>query len=57
MFDWWIILLVILGLLMGLYLYWYAFSKTEDDTETVGIVVLASVLFGFALLGIIALIC
>ena len=57
MFDWWIILLVILGLLMGLYLYWYAFAKTEDDTETVGIVVLASVLFGFALLGIIALIC
>jgi len=57
MFDWWIILLIILGLLLGLYLYYYAFFKTEDDSEAVGVVVLASVSFGFALLGIIGLIC
>ena len=57
MFDWWIIPLIILGLLLGLYLYYYAFFKAEDDTEAVSVGVLASVSFGFALLGIIAIIC
>lgn len=55
--PWWLILLIVLGLLLGLYLYYYAFFKAEDDSEAVGVVVLASVSFGFALLGLIGIIC
>ena len=53
----WLILLIVLGLFLGLYLYYYAFFKAEDDSETVGVVVLASTSFGFALLGLIGIIC
>ena len=55
--PWWLILLIVLGLLLGLYLYYYAFFKAEDDTEAVTVIVLASVPFGFALLGLIGIIC
>ena len=57
MYPWWLILLIVLGLLLGLYLYYYAFFKAEDDSEAVGVGVLATVPFGFALLGLIAIIC
>ena len=55
--SWWLILLIVLGLLLGLYLYYYAFFKAKDDSEAVGAVVLASGSFGFALLGLIGIIC
>ena len=55
--PWWLILLIVFGLLLGLCLYYYAFFKAEDDSEAVGVVVLASVSFGFALLGLVAIIC
>lgn len=54
--PWWLIVLIILGLLIGLYLYYYAIFKAEDDSETVGVIVLATIPFGFALLGLIGII-
>ena len=56
MFPWWFILLIILGILLGIYFFYYAIYKCEDDIDTSACVVLGSVSLGFALLPLVAII-
>ena len=61
MFSWWFILLIIFGILLGMYFLYYAYCavhqcEDEDVIDTSAAVVLGSVLLGFALLGLIAFI-
>ncbi len=57
MFPWWLILLIILGILLGLYFFYCAIYKCKDDIiDTSACVVLGSVSLGFALLPLVAFI-
>jgi len=56
MLPWWFILLIIFGILLGLYFFYYAIYKCEDDIDTSAYVVLGSVSLGFALLPLVAII-
>ena len=56
MFPWWFILLIILGILLGLYFFYCAIYKCDDDIDTSVCVVLGSVSLGFALLPLVAII-
>ena len=55
MFSWWFILLIIFGILLGLYFFYCAIYKCEDDIDTSACVVLGSVSLGFALLPLVAI--
>lgn len=54
MYPWWFFLLIIFGILLGLYFFYCAIYKCEDDIDTSACVVLGSVSLGFALLGLMA---
>ena len=56
MVAWWIILLIIIGILLGLYFFYCAIYKCKDDIDTSACVVLGSVSLGFALLALVAII-
>lgn len=61
MFPWWFILLIIFGILLGMYFFYCAYCavhqyEDEDVIDTSAAVVLGSVLLGFALLGLMAFI-
>ena len=49
------ILLIIFGILLGLYFFYCAIYKCEDDIDTSACVVLGSVSLGFALLPLVAI--
>ena len=56
MYPWWFILLIVVGILLGLYFFYLAVYKCEDDIDTSACGVLGSVSLGFALLALVAII-
>ena len=50
-YPWWFITLIVIGLALGLYLYYRAFTS-DDDSEGVALIFLGSTVFGFALMGL-----
>lgn len=56
MYSCWFILLIVLGIILGIYFFYCAIYKCEDDIDTSACVVLGSVSLGFALLPLVAII-
>lgn len=50
-YPWWFIALIVVGLVLGGYLLVKAFFA-EDDSEAVGYIFIGSLIFGFALMGL-----